>query len=68
MVTLQSELRDEIALAKRLKIKVKTLQAWRTRGGGPAFIRVGRLVRYRDEDVSRWLESRRMHSTSESTS
>lgn len=65
MVSTQSELRDERFVAKRLKVKVKTLQAWRTRGGGPAFVKIGRLVRYDDAAVTSWLDSRRMASTSE---
>ena len=44
---------------------LKTLEAWRCRGGGPPFIRVGRLIRYRPDDVARWCESRRMQSTSD---
>ncbi|MCY1705855.1 MULTISPECIES: helix-turn-helix domain-containing protein [Pannonibacter] len=30
-----------------LKISHRALQAWRVRGAGPAFVKVGRLVRYR---------------------
>jgi len=57
-------LHGEGVIAKRLACKVKTLQAWRHRGGGPAFVKVGRLVRYRVEDVESWLDSRRRASTS----
>lgn len=56
---------DDSWLARYLKCKRKTAQAWRTRGGGPPFIYVGRLVRYKKSDVDRWLESRRVNSTSE---
>lgn len=59
------ELRNESAVAKELNCEVKTLQAWRCRGGGPPWIRVGRLVRYRPQDVEAWIESRRVCSTSE---
>ena len=65
-----AELLDSVALinessvAKRLHCEVKTLQAWRCRGGGPPFIRVGRLIRYSPDDVRAWIESRRMTSTS----
>ena len=58
-------LQDESAVAKRLNCEVKTLQAWRCRGGGPKFCRVGRLVRYLPQDVEAWIESRRVASTSE---
>lgn len=59
------ELLNESSVAKRLNCEVKTLQAWRCRGGGPPFVRVGRLVRYKPEDVLAWIESRRMTSTSQ---
>lgn len=67
MESLPPPLRDENFVAKRLNCRVKTLQAWRTRGGGPPFVRVGRLVRYRDEDIRQWIEARIANSTSEAT-
>ena len=63
----QMALYDEVAIAQRLGCKVKTLQAWRVRGGGPSFVRVGRLVRYRPQDVESWIDARCVASTSEST-
>lgn len=62
----QDDLQDQGAVAARLNVKVKTLEAWRTRGGGPPFVRVGRLARYQRSDVDAWIESRRVVSTSES--
>lgn len=64
MDTLQAQLLNETQVAKRLHCEVKTLQAWRCRGGGPEFIRVGRLVRYEPKAIQRWIESRRATSTS----
>lgn len=32
-----------------------TLANWRYQGRGPAFLRVGRHVRYRAEDVAEWI-------------
>ena len=55
---------NESSVAKRLHCHVKTLQAWRCRGGGPPFIRVGRLIRYSPDDVQAWITSRRVASTS----
>jgi predicted DNA-binding transcriptional regulator AlpA len=37
----------------------------RVAGTGPKFIRVGRLVRYREDDVNAWLAARTVSSTSE---
>lgn len=46
------------ALAERLDVPRMTIERWNSRGGGPAFIKVGRHVRYRLADVIRWEESR----------
>lgn len=59
-----SELINESSVAIKLGCKVKTLQAWRARGGGPQFIKVGRLVRYEPEAVQAYIERRRVASTS----
>lgn len=43
----------------------RTLQAWRYRGGGPEFVRISsRAIRYRFEDLSKWLEERICSNTS----
>lgn len=39
-------------------IPEKTLSDWRSRGIGPAFVKIGRHVRYRPTDVEKWLASR----------
>jgi predicted DNA-binding transcriptional regulator AlpA len=54
----------EGAAAKILNCKVKSLQAWRVRGGGPPYVKVGRLVRYRPDDVREWIDARIIRSTS----
>jgi predicted DNA-binding transcriptional regulator AlpA len=59
------ELLNESAVAKQLGCQVKTLQAWRCRGGGPEFVRVGRLIRYNPNSVQEWISSRTARSTSE---
>lgn len=49
--------------AARLRVTVATLSKWRSRGYGPAFVRVGDLPRYREVDVVAWIESRIATST-----
>lgn len=39
-------------------VPVATLANWRSGGIGPAYLRVGRHVRYRAADLEAWLESR----------
>lgn len=60
-----AELLNESFVAKQLNVEVKTLQAWRTRGGGPTFIKVSRLVKYHPDDIEAWIVARRRTSTSE---
>ncbi len=43
-------------LAELLAIPVATLAQWRHRGLGPAYLTVGRHVRYRRADVETWLD------------
>lgn len=48
----------EKELSKRWGISARTLQTWRTRGSGPAFIRIGeRSIFYREEDVLAYEEA-----------
>lgn len=44
-------------LAAFLDVSVQTVYKWRTNGTGPRGIRVGRHIRFRRQDVDRWLES-----------
>lgn len=37
-----------------------TLRNWRYRGEGPISFKVGRLVRYRPEELERWLRAREL--------
>lgn len=45
-------------LADYVKVPVKTIEKWRHEGTGPKGFRVGRHVRYRREDVEKWLADR----------
>ncbi len=54
----------EAQAADFLNLSIRTLQAWRVKGGGPLFVRAGRAVRYRRRDVIVWTESNTRDSTS----
>ena len=43
--------------AERLQVNHNTLQVWRNNGKGPAYIKIGGLVRYRESDVEAWLNA-----------
>jgi hypothetical protein len=51
--------------AALLGVTVKTLQGWRYRGGGPAFVKLGRCVRYRAEDLQDFVTAAVRTSTSD---
>jgi predicted DNA-binding transcriptional regulator AlpA len=44
---------------------ISTLEKDRWEGGGPPYVKMGRLVRYRPADVNDWLAERVRRSTSE---
>jgi excisionase family DNA binding protein len=43
-------------LANYLGVPVQTIYQWRTKGYGPVGRRIGKYVRFRPEDVLRWVE------------
>ena len=49
----------ESEAAGRLGLKVPTLRAWRHQGRGPAYVRLGRAVRYLAIDIDEFLNSNR---------
>jgi hypothetical protein len=51
--------RDEADTAQKLHVSRRTLQRWRTIGGGPPFIRVGpRRIIYPDEGIEAYTAQR----------
>jgi predicted DNA-binding transcriptional regulator AlpA len=49
----------ESEAASRLGLKVATLRAWRHQARGPAYVRLGRAVRYLAIDIDDFLNSNR---------
>jgi hypothetical protein len=56
---------NEKQLAERWGVSIRTLQAARVKGGGVPFVRIGRSVRYRMEDVLAYEQARLRTNTSE---
>jgi len=56
---------DPHAASAFLGMSPITLCDWRSRGGGPTFLKVGRYIRYRLSDLNAWLDSRSYTNTSE---
>ena len=50
------------ALAERWSTTPKTLANWRSRGTGPAFIKIGAAVRYAMTDVIAYEQSQRVEA------
>jgi excisionase family DNA binding protein len=48
---------DEVAAL--LDVPLRTIYRWRSRHDGPRGYRIGRHVRYRVDDIERWLEDHR---------
>ena len=47
---------SETEVAERLGVSPFTVRAWRQRGHGPRFMKMGRAVRYRPEDIAAYKE------------
>lgn len=47
-----------------LGLSVSTLNKWRCYGKGPVFLKLGRVIRYRKEDLETYIEERLKSSTS----
>jgi excisionase family DNA binding protein len=58
----------EREVAERLGLSVATLRAWRHRGKGPRFLRLGRSVRYLPADVDDFVRVSAVDTRSESSS
>jgi excisionase family DNA binding protein len=43
-------------VAEFLRVPVQTLYSWRSQGSGPPARRIGKHLRYRPDDVLRWLD------------
>ena len=54
-----NEALTESDAAARLGLKVATLRAWRHQRRGPAFVRLGRAIRYLASDLDEFLEANR---------
>lgn len=50
-------------IARYLGVPVNTIYKWRVTGDGPPALKVGRHVRYREDDVNGWLTTLRDRSS-----
>ena len=65
VLPLHKEIEDEAVVcdtaeaAALLRISPRTLVAWRSRGMGPTYVKVGRRVVYLQRDIVAWLYQQR---------
>ena len=48
--------------SEAIGVPVRTLEQWRWRRIGPPFVKLGKRVGYRPEDVQAWLAARRVET------
>ena len=60
-----TELIDTSIAAELCGISQMTLRKWRTMGSGPQFVKLGRSVRYRREDILAFIAERVFGNTTE---
>jgi hypothetical protein len=65
MSAVPEDVLTEKETAALLRISVKALQGWRSRGGGPKFLKLGRCVRYRRGDLQDFVLKALRSSTSD---
>jgi helix-turn-helix protein len=53
--------------AEYVDVSPRTLIDYRSRGGGPKWVRFGRAVRYRTDWLDQWAEEKAVTSTSQET-
>lgn len=51
--------------AEYLGLAQSTLNKWRCIGGGPEYLKLGKVIRYRQSDLDAFLKSNRVQSTSQ---
>lgn len=52
------------AAARQLGVSPRTMEGWRSRGGGPRYVSVSRnVVRYRHSDLAAWVAQRAVAHT-----
>lgn len=56
---------DEETAAETLDVSPKTLRKWRCVGGGPEYVKIGRLVRYTPSGLRAYKRARTRRSTSD---
>lgn len=54
-----TDLLTEVEAAEKLRLPARTLRYWRSTNTGPAYLKLGRAVRYSPTDLERWVNAHR---------
>ena len=65
---MEDELLTSKIVARRIDMSEPSLARMRCEGTGPAYLKLGRSVKYRWSDVEAWLQSQQRQSTSQGSS
>lgn len=65
---MENALLSSKTVAKRIDMSEPSLARMRCEGTGPAYLKLGRSVKYRWSDVEAWLQSQQRQSTSQGSS
>lgn len=60
---MEEQLRKPEAVADYIGKTVGALAQMRHRGNGPKFVKLGKAIRYRDSDITEWLEQNTRQQT-----
>jgi hypothetical protein len=62
-------MRNEACAARKMGVSPGAMRKWRREGSGPPYVRCGkRLIRYFDDILDEWLETRQFASTADELS
>lgn len=61
----KSPITDTAGAAEYTALSASTLNKLRCSGGGPKYLKLGKIIRYRFADLDAWLESRTVNSTAD---
>lgn len=59
------EMLSTVQAAEYCGLSPRTLEKRRSTGGGPVFVKLGHLVKYRIEDLEAWIAQGRRRSTAD---
>ena len=51
---------DDYKAADKVGVAVQTMRNWRCKGRGPAYLKLGRSIRYRLEDIEAYKRKKRI--------